>query len=400
MRAAPSLLAVTSEMPWPLDSGGHLRTFHLLKALARCFDVRLITADGGNADSIAALQRAGITVRAVTIPPRRLPREAWRAAASALSGEPYVLYRRHDQHAVRRALRDEIAARRPALLYLDHLDSMVFRSEACGIPIVADLHNVYSTLVLRTAEESHGLRRRYLTREARLLHEMECRTARVATTLLASSQGDCDHFASLGAGAVRLVPNGVDCDAYGALPEGRRTGDPLLLYVGTMSWEPNARAAMFLADAVLPKVREQFPSCRLRIVGRDPTPEVRALATRPGVEVPGRVADMEPHLLEASMLAVPLESGGGTRLKILEAFAAGLPVASTPIGCEGIDGAADVHLLVAERAAFADAVCRGLRDIDGLTQLATRARKLARDRYDWGAVGQLASAAAQTAAHA
>ena len=196
---------------------------------------------------------------------------------------------------------------------------------------------------------------------------------------------------------MRLVPNGVDCQAYGRLPVGRRSDEPLLLYVGTMSWEPNARAAIFLAEAVLPKVREQFPRCRLRIVGRDPTAGVSALAALPGVEVAGRVAEMAPHLAEASLLAVPLESGGGTRLKILEAFAAGLPVVSTPIGCEGIAARAGVHLLVAERASFADAICRALRATDGLAALAAHARSLALDTYDWGAVGRLASAAARQA---
>ena len=107
---------------------------------------------------------------------------------------------------------------------------------------------------------------------------------------------------------------------------------------------------------------------------------------------------MTPHLAEASMLAVPLESGGGTRLKILEAFAAGLPVVSTPIGCEGIDATRDTHLLVAERAGFADEVCRGLGSLDRLTHLAMQARRLALERYDWGAVGRLASAAAAAAA--
>jgi glycosyltransferase involved in cell wall biosynthesis len=396
----PSLLAVTSELPWPLDSGGHLRTFHLLKSLARHFDVRLVTAARDDSDGAEALRRAGVNVRAVTITGRRWPREAWRVARSAAAREPYVLYRRHDHPAVRAAIREEVDVRRPALLYLDHLDSLVFASEARGIPIVADLHNVYSTLLQRTAEESSGLLRPYLAREAELLHVMERRAARVVTTLLATSQSDCDYFTKLGAPAVHLVPNGVDCAAYATLPEGRHERDPLLLYVGTMSWEPNARAAMFLADIVLPKVREQFPGCRLRIVGRDPTADVRALAGRPGIEVTGRVAEMEPHLIEASMLAVPLESGGGTRLKILEAFAAGLPVVSTPIGCEGIDGDPDVHLLVADRVNFADAVCRGLRDPGRLTRLAASARRLALERYDWDSVGQLASAAARHAAAA
>jgi glycosyltransferase involved in cell wall biosynthesis len=389
-----SLLAVTSEMPWPLDSGGHLRTFHLLKALARNFDVRLITAAGEDEGGVAALQQAGVDVRAVTIPTRLWPREAWRAMASAAAREPYVLYRRHDQRAVRDALRRELETHPPSLIYLDHLDSLVFASEAPGIPIVADLHNIYSSLLARTAQESsRGLKRLYLAREARLLHAMESRAAKLATTLLATSQSDCDHFSTLGANSVYLVPNGVDCRAYESLPQGRRNADPLLLYVGTMSWEPNARAAVFLAETILPKVREQFPNCRLRIVGRDPSADVLALGHRPGVEVAGRVSEMGSHLAEAALLAVPLEAGGGTRLKILEAFAAGLPVVSTPIGCEGIAATDGEHLVVADRARFADAVCQSLRDPAGLAKLAANARVLALERYDWNAVGQVASSA-------
>ena len=129
-----------------------------------------------------------------------------------------------------------------------------------------------------------------------------------ATTLLASSQADCDHFSGLGAQMVRLVPNGVDCDLYRQLPAGRSGSSPIILYVGTMSWEPNVKAAVFLAEHVLPLIRAEFPDCRLRIVGRDPTPQVQALGALAGVEVAGRVPEMVPHLAEAHALAVPLRS--------------------------------------------------------------------------------------------
>jgi glycosyltransferase involved in cell wall biosynthesis len=164
-----------------------------------------------------------------------------------------------------------------------------------------------------------------------------------------------------------------------------------------MSWEPNAKAAIYLAEQVLPRIRMEFPDCRLRIVGRDPTSEVQALTAHPGVEVAGRVPDMVPHLAEAHCLAVPLEAGGGTRLKILEAFAAGLPVVSTPVGCEGIDAAPGAHLIVADRDDFANGVCRLLRDPGLSARLAVSARALALARYDWGAVGEAACQAATDA---
>jgi glycosyltransferase involved in cell wall biosynthesis len=393
-----SILAVTSELPWPLDSGGHLRTFHLLTALARHFHVRLATTAPPNAEGVEVLERSGVLVRSVPAPTRSWPREACRAAASVARGRPYVLYGRHDRATVRAVIRKELALRKPDLLYLDHLDSFAFASESGSVPVVVDLHNVYSTLLRRTSEESfRGLVRWFLTREARLLDAVERRASATAAGLLASSQGDCDHFSNLGARSVRLVPNGVDCKVYSPLPVGRSEGAPLIIYVGTMSWEPNAKAAVYLAEQVLPRLRAEFPDCRLRIVGRDPTSEVQALTAHPGVEVAGRVPDMVPHLAEAHCLAVPLEAGGGTRLKILEAFAAGLPVVSTPVGCEGIDAVSDTHLLVADRERFCDSICRLLRDSALSARLAASARALALTRYDWAAVGEAACQAATDA---
>jgi glycosyltransferase involved in cell wall biosynthesis len=128
---------------------------------------------------------------------------------------------------------------------------------------------------------------------------------------------------------------------------------------------------------------------RLRVVGADPTPEVQSLAALPGVEVTGRVPDIAPYLREAHVLAVPLESGGGTRLKILEAFAAGVPVVATAVAAEGLAVIADHHLLLAERDRFADSVAEVLLDPGRAARRAAHARKLAAQRYDWSAIGQV-----------
>jgi glycosyltransferase involved in cell wall biosynthesis len=116
-----------------------------------------------------------------------------------------------------------------------------------------------------------------------------------------------------------------------------------------------------------------------------------------GVEVTGEVPDVLPHLEEAALLAVALESGGGTRLKILEALAAGLPVVSTPVGAEGLDLVAGEHLVIAERAVLADAITRVLADRSAGATMARNGRALVRRLYDWSAIGAEAAEALSAA---
>jgi glycosyltransferase involved in cell wall biosynthesis len=395
MAIPPSILAISSELPWPLNTGGHIRSFHLLTGLARASRVRLVTGvSDGHGEGVRILESHGVRVVPVRLGPRRATAEAVRALGSALRGEPYVLYRRHDRPEVRAAVRQAIAAERPDILYCDHLDSAVFADLLPAGRIVADLHNVYSLIASRASDE-HGspLGRMFLRREARLLARIEQRLARRADALFAVSEEECRYYRSLGARHVQLVPNGVDCGAYDALPTGRASAGPVILYLGTMSWTPNAAAARFLATDVLPAVRARVPGARLRIVGKNPPADLEGLNGRDGIEVTGGVPDVRPHLEEAALLAVPLETGGGTRLKILEAFAAGLPVVSTPVGAEGIDCVPDRHLVVVDRARFAERILALLTNGGSGERLAAAARVVARRTYDWPVVVNSALAA-------
>ena len=399
----PSVVAVTSQVPWPLDSGGHLRTFHLMQALAGRMDVRLVAPSSAERvdDSTAALATAGIAPNVILSAKRTLAGESVKALRAAFEQEPYVLFARHRRPPVLDTLLHEIAGRAPSVLYLDHLDSLVYASALPAIPVVIDMHNVYSRLAARMAEESGAIRRRYLERESALLKKMEQRAVAVAHTVLAVSHEEAGYFRSLGARRVVVVPNGVDCDAFDRLKIGERRGPPTLLFVGSLAWPPNAHAARFLAEAVLPALRRQIPSARLAIVGRDPGADILALA-RPGsnVDVAANVKDVAPYYQAAHALAVPLESGGGTRLKILEAFAAGVPVVSTPVGCEGIEALPGSHLVVADRADFVAAVVKLFGQPERARVLAVRARGLVRERYDWRVVGRLACDAVAGAAAA
>ncbi len=387
----PRVLAATSEPPWPLNSGGHIRSFHLMKALAAATDFRLVCPVPPDSEKgIEALRAAGIDVRPAAVPARSKWRELKQLLGAAARIEPYVMYRRHSWRESQAVWAQELAANPPDVLYLDHLDALLYRDAAPRVPVVIDLHNIYSLLVRRTAEEqTNPLKRLFLRSEARRLDRVERRAVRVCQALCAVSDTEASHFRTLGAKAVHTVPNGVDCAAFADLPTGR-PGPPVVMFLGTMSWGPNAAAARFLAREVLPALRARVPDAVLTVVGRDPPADLLALNGTPGIEVTGGVPDVKPYLLRASVLAVPLDAGGGTRLKILEAFAAGLPVVSTAVGAEGIAAEPGAHFALAERPEFAEVTATLLADRAAATRTAERARELARAVYDWSRIGRTA----------
>ena len=180
---------------------------------------------------------------------------------------------------------------------------------------------------------------------------------------------------------VTLIPNATDIGEPCSLETSEAS---TLLFVGTMSYEPNQEGVQFFVNSVLPLVLEQEPEARFVIVGKDPPPAVTALATHPGVEVTGRVADLRPYLERATLSVVPLLNGGGTRLKILESMAAMRAVVSTSVGAEGIDAENGRDLLIHDSAGELAAACvRLIRDKQLRNQIAVNGRRLVSEKYDW-----------------
>jgi len=387
----PDVLVITSELPWPLNTGGHIRSFHILKALSAKFNVRVVAGvEVADDPGLPALGRNGIRVVPAFQKKRNPLAEAGRVARALVTEEPYVMFNRHNRPAMRQTIRKQLADKTPDVVYLDHLDPLAFRGLFPRVPVVADLHNVYSLLAKRVATERKFPVNAYLHNEARLLGYMEKQLAAAASVLMTVSDTEQDHFQKLGGRNVRLVPNGVDCAAFSKYPIGRNRDQPTILYLGALSWQPNAKAAEFMARDVMPRVLAERPDARLLIVGRNPGPEVNALSYLPNVEVHANVPDVGVYLEQSTLMAVPLDSGGGTRLKILEAFAAGLPVVSTPVGCEGIECRHGEHLWVAQRDQFADGLLEAIDAPQLATEFAERGRKLAEETYDWSVIGKAA----------
>ena len=186
----------------------------------------------------------------------------------------------------------------------------------------------------------------------------------------------------IGAQRAAVVPNVTDADSFAQAREAKRT-EPIIILVGNFAMEPNAIGARFFYDKIWPHVIERVPQARLWLVGREPQPELRALDGHNGVSVFGSVPDVKPYLGQASVAVAPLLVGAGTRVKILESFAAGVPVVSTAVGAEGIAVTNGKDIFIADDPAkFADGCVRLLTDTTLHQQMRAAAFDLIQRQYN------------------
>jgi glycosyltransferase involved in cell wall biosynthesis len=272
-----------------------------------------------------------------------------------------------------------------------------------GCWVVFDAHNIEGSLRAELASADGGKGAGWFQRAksgvlaSRLSHE-EQRAVRSADLVWACSPMDADDLAALYGKRATVVPNAVDVDAYRPRPAagaGDWPARPLtLLFTGSFSYYPNAEAAMRLIREILPIVRRSHPTARLCLVGRNPCAAMLAAAKAdPAILVTGAVASVLPYFHAESVAVVPLTFGSGTRLKILEAFAAGIPVVSTAKGAEGIDAKDGYHLLLREDPnAIASAAVQLWEDAALRLRIVVNAGLLVESKYSWAvAAARIAS---------
>lgn len=391
--AEPRLLFLSPEYPDPDGNGGQVRLFHVSRGLAQLGAGVTIVAPG-SAESIergAVLGELGIDLR-----PVRRPASRAREALGAVLGDPRVAIRALTRSwlawqtevywtELRQTLASALSERWDGVV-IEHDWALGWATRLpAGLPVGLVFHNLTDRLLAQQAETESGLLAWRARRDARLARRETDRLVPRLSAAFACSQPDADEVQRRWAVDCAVVPNGADVDSLGTLPE-RAEVPGRILFTGTMSYPPNAQAALWFANEVLPLVRSRRPDAELAIAGRDPSPDVRSLAELPGVEVTGRVPDLRPWLAEAQIVVAPLLSGGGTKLKVVEAMAAGRPLVATSIGAEGIDGRDGEHFVVADGSeAFAGAVADLLGDRARAARIAASGKELAVERYSWDA---------------
>jgi sugar transferase (PEP-CTERM/EpsH1 system associated) len=374
---------------WPLDTGGKLRSFHILSELSRRHRVIVATThDSGNDPGLAAaLPRCERVISLPYAAPR--PRSARFAAAvirSSVSRFP-LTYWRWRVPGLRHLAAQLMRAGEVDLCVADFLHTTPNLSFAESTPTVLFAHNVEHMIWRRLSQvERRAGRRVALELEWRKVRRWEAQMCAQARLTIAVSDIDRAALAALAPRArVRAIPTGVDLTYF--QPNGVSEAPAHLVFTGSMDWQPNEDAMLYFMDAILPLIRREIPAVSCSVVGRNPTPRLRAAAAGAGVHVTGTVDDVRPYVRAAAICVVPLRVGGGTRLKIFEALAMGKAIVSTTVGAEGLPLVAGQHFLQADDpAVFARATVALLRDAGQRKALGTAGRQLVEEHYSWAHV--------------
>jgi polysaccharide biosynthesis protein PslH len=383
------ILWVKNDFLHPTDRGGQIRSLETLKRLHQNHEIHYVAYN--NPHQPEGMARAGeYSTRAYPVnrpvPKRGTPAFFVQLAGNLFSDLPLAVgrFRSSAMQSQIQTLMSEIA-----------FDSVVcdFLAVAPNIPdlsrAVLFQHNVETVIWRRHAKHAGDpLRRAYFGMQAQRMFRTEREACRKAAHVIAVSDNDAAQMNELfGVERISAVPTGVDIE-YFRRPEGQGSRQYDLVFVGAMDWLPNVDGARFFVRDVLPLIRAERPDCSVVLAGRSPVPEIQAYAAAdPLITVTGTVADIRPYLWNAGVSIVPLRIGGGTRLKIYEAMAAGVPVVSTPIGAEGLAVRDGVNIrLTDDPAAFASSCLDLLNDRDRSRTQSSAALDLVTSEFSWNKI--------------
>jgi polysaccharide biosynthesis protein PslH len=401
-KGRPAIVALAQCLPFPPHSGVTNRIYHVLLGLQQRFDVFLVPfLRRLNHPTAAAATSAHARLSGElswSAEPVRIPGEWNRLRwilnhlASSLSRAPFIRYE-YATPGFGRAIREALTRCSPALVHADSLDLYRWFRELPSVPLAVTHHNIESGLLRIRAGVAGSLPvREYINLQARRLEALEREWApRVASNVMMSDL-DAGRLRALSPGCPTfVVPNGVDVEYFrrsdGAVAESNR-----VVFLGPTAIYPNRQAVNWFVDGSWPSVRKESPSAILDLVGAARTADASRYEMTPGVKVHGHVPDVRPYLEAAACSIVPIQVGGGTRLKILDAWSMGTPVVSTTLGCEGLETVEGENIIIRDDPAqFAEAVSSLLRDPVRARRIGAAGRETAVKSYAWDAItGRLA----------
>ena len=376
----------------PPDTGGKIRSYNILRELARQHSVTIFSFYAAH-DHDLHPDLKHLFDSVICIPLELSASKSFAEMSDygirVLSSEPY---------GITKYCRPEVRRRLYALLKRETYDVILCDFiYAAGVipwdqptPKVLFTHNVEATIWRRHFQvAANPLWKAISWLEWRRMEAAERRYLQLADQVLTVSDADRDAFAPfVEPGKLTVIPTGVDVDYFQPMPVEENSNS--LVFIGSMDWLPNEDGILYFVDAVLPLIKQQCPEVSLEVVGRKPSRKLRALADREkSMRLTGWVEDIRPFVARGAVCIVPLRIGGGTRLKIFEAMAMSKAVVSTSVGAEGLPVLAGENILLADAPAdFAHSVVALLRDPGQRQRLGTAARTLVQQNYSWPKVAE------------
>ena len=388
------ILFLSPRQCWPARSGAKLREYHFARALAQRGQVTYLHFTEPGA---VPLTREDLPfcheVVGIPKPPAYGPAQIVQGVLGRWP-LPILNYTSEDMSA---AVDRLTKAEAYDLIHLDSIHMIRYgeiaaRRGGSATRIVYNWHNIESEAMRRfSATVSSPAKRWYARLTASKLASLELDILKTAFGHVVCSARELDELRRIAPTArIAVIENGVDVASFSP---GADASPPAskIVFVGLMDYSPNVEAATSFSQRIWPLLRQRFPDLELWIVGASPAPAVRQLSQLEGVTVTGTVPDVRPYYRDALAAIVPLRTGGGTRLKILEAMAASVPVVSTPLGAEGLTVTPGENILLADP----DDAETWVRHLERLKEselarkaLSASALALVRTTYDWEILGR------------
>jgi polysaccharide biosynthesis protein PslH len=398
-----NVLWLAHAIPYPPKAGFLTRSYYLLRELARRQSVDLIafvqepwvrtlfpTLPEGLEQSRRAL---GDFCRSVTFLPIDRLRPRWGKQSTALqallTGSTYTTSWLVSAPA-RAAIAGQLAAHSYDLVHFDTIGLAPYLTLAGRLPAILTHHNIESHMMRRRADSTRNvIARRYFRHEGRKLQAIERRIALEFAAHITCSDLDRERLRAIAPDAnIVVIPNGVDCEFFSSAAVATRPNS--IVFVGSMNWYPNVTAMLFLLREIWPALKKRVSGATMDIVGSSPPDGLLKLArSLPDVTVHGYLPDVRPLIDSAAVYVCPIRDGGGTKLKILDAFAMKKCVVAHPIACEGINVTAGRDVILADTPQeFVTEISRLLADEPRRSALGAAARQLAESQYSFRRIGE------------
>jgi len=394
------ILWLKTELLHPVDKGGKIRTYHLLKQLKTDHHITYLTLDDGTASPDAADCAIEYCHELIRIP--HANREKFSAgfyaelALNMASPLPYAISK-YKSDEMSRSIKELTSRNDFDVVICDFLAPAVNLPPDLKTPVVLFQHNVEAAIWKRHYEvQKSASRKFYLYRQWRKMRAFEGEVCRRVDRVVSVSQADSESMEKdYGLAKVYDIPTGVDVDFF--RPSNGDAKPNSLVFTGSMDWLPNEDAINYFTQQILPLIRNTIPDVSITVVGRNPSPKLQELGRRDSsFTVTGRVDDVRPYIERAAAYIVPLRIGGGTRLKIYEAMAMERAVVSTSVGAEGLPLTSGKEILIADTpAAFAESVIKLLGNPQLAREFGTRAAITVREQFGWAQAAQRFAAACE-----
>ncbi len=393
------LLFITEKFPYPLNNGGNIRTFHILKTLGKAFEVTLFSQEPERERDMA-VDFVKKVCHDVVIFPRKRRSPIWKAyylLHSLFSTIPYPLNKNYSKDMECGIVKsfenkgfDAVHFNHiDAAIYLDSIKKVQGQKKPC---FIFDTHNILSELLDGMMREHPNLCvSKYIAIQKKKMRKLEYKYFHSVDRCFVCSEHEAEKIRNIEPKTpLAVVPNGVDIDHFRRRKDfPKETEKQRLIFVGAMDYYPNTDGVLFFAEEILPLILQKKPNVEFLVVGNNPSRSIKELESRLPIGVVGHVADVRDYIESGHVFVVPLRSGGGTRLKVLDAMASSIAVVSTSLGAEGIRVKNEENILLADTPEkFAESVLRLLNDASLSEKIRKNGNKLVNKHYSWTTVGK------------